>query len=187
MQARQRIRWRPAREEFSIEYNFTLASSDANGQALRTLIEFGAIELYGRMLKLPYWTCMGASDQDPVVSSEIRDWWEAMAADPRNTTRLMGYLQLQMKVQGVYDGEINGQGNAALLRAVGAYELALGRPDDLRLDGNFLRKYLAADHIQVRKLAAAQALIRTGKAADPGHEVAQRNTGIMFFKVEGAA
>jgi len=26
------------------------------------------------MLKLPYWICMGASDQDPVVSSEINDW-----------------------------------------------------------------------------------------------------------------
>jgi len=80
-----------------------------------------------------------------VVSSEINDWWEAMAPDPRNTTRLMGYLRLQMKVQGVYDGEINGQGNTALLRAVRAYKLALGLPDDLRLDGNFLRKYLAAD------------------------------------------
>jgi Domain of unknown function (DUF4384) len=143
-------------KNFSIEYNFTLVSSDANGQALRTLIELGAIELYGRMLKLPYWTCMGASDQDPAVAGEINDWWEEMAADPRNTTRLMGYLQLQMKAQGVYDGEINGRGNQALLRAVRAYALALGLPDDLNLDGRFLRKYLAADHAQVRKVAAAK-------------------------------
>jgi hypothetical protein len=139
------------------------------------------------MLKLPYWICMGASDQDPVVSSEINDWWEAMAADARNTTRLMGYPQLQMKMQSVYDGEINGQGNAALLRAVRVYELALGLPDDVRLERNFLRKHLAAVQIQVRKVAAAQALIRTRRAADLGHEVAQRKIGIMFFKVEGAA
>jgi hypothetical protein len=143
-------------KNFSIEYNFTLTTSDSNGQALRTLIELGAIELYGRMLKLPYWSCLGASDQDPAVSSEIDDWWEEIAADPRNSARLMGYLQFQMKAQGVYDGEINGRGNQALLRAVRAYELALGMPDDLNLDGRFLRKYLAADHVQVRKLAAAK-------------------------------
>jgi hypothetical protein len=143
-------------KNFSVEYNFTLVSSDSNGQALRTLIELGAIELYGRMLKLPYWSCLGASDQDPAVSSEIDDWWEEMAADPRTKARLMGYLQFQMKAQGVYDGEINGRGNQALLRAVRAYSLALGLPDDLNLDGRFLRKYLAADHGQVRKLAAAK-------------------------------
>jgi len=143
-------------KNFSVEYNFSLVSSDANGQALRTLIELGAIELYGRMLKLPYWSCLGASEQDPAVSAEIDDWWEEMAADPRSTARLMGYLQLQMKVQGLYAGEINGRGNEALLRAVRAYEVALGMPDDLNLDGRFLHKYLAADHAQIRKLAAAR-------------------------------
>jgi hypothetical protein len=161
-------------KNFSIEYNFTLSTSDSNGQALRTLIELGAIELYGRMLKLPYWSCLGASDQDPAVSSEIDDWWEEMAADPRNSARLMGYLQFQMKAQGVYDGEINGRGNQTLLRAVRAYSLALGLQDDLNLDGRFLRKYLAADHAQVRKLAAAKlAEINLKEGALPPEPVAQ--------------
>jgi len=71
-------------KNFSIEYNFTLVSSDANGQALRTLIEFGAIGLYGRMLKLPYWTCRGASDQDPVVRSATGGRrWLRIRATPR--------------------------------------------------------------------------------------------------------
>lgn len=143
-------------KNFSVQANYTLQSGDGNGQALRTLIELGAIELYGRMLKLPYWSCMGASEQDPVVSAEIDDWWEEMAADPRSSTRLFGYLQFQMKSQGVYGGEINGRGNEALLRAVRAYELALGMPDDLNLNGQFLHKYLAADHVQVRKVAVVK-------------------------------
>jgi hypothetical protein len=143
-------------KKFSVEFNFTLVSSEGNGQALRTLIELGAIELYGRMLKLPYWSCLGASDQDSAVSSEIDDWWEEMAGDPRDSARLLGYLQLQMKAQGLYDGQGNGTGSQALLRAVRAYLLALGLPDDVsHLDGRFLRKYLAADHAQVRKIAAA--------------------------------
>jgi hypothetical protein len=138
------------------------------------LIELGAIELYGRMLKLPYWTCLGASDQDPIVSSEINDWWEELAGDPRNTGRLMGYLQYQMRAQGVYDGEINGRGSEALLRGVRAYSLALGLPDDLNLDVRFLRKYLAADQAQVRKIAVLKlAEINQKEGPLPPEPVAQ--------------
>jgi hypothetical protein len=144
-------------KNFSIEYNFTLVANEGNGQALRALIELGAIELYGRMLKLPYWSCLGATDQDPTVSSEIDDWWEEMAGDPRDSARLLGYLQLQMKAQGLYDAGGNGTGGPALLRAVRAYLMALGLPDDLNhLDVRFLRKYLQADHAEVRKVAAAK-------------------------------
>ena len=71
-------------KKWSVQYNFTLVSHDGNGQALRTLIDLGAIELFGRLLKLPYWSCLGASDRDPEVTSEIDDWWEEMAADPRD-------------------------------------------------------------------------------------------------------
>ena len=143
-------------KKWSVQYNFTLVSHDGNGQALRTLIDLGAIELFGRLLKLPYWGCLGASDRDPEVTSEIDDWWEEMAADPRDRGRLFAYLQMQMKAQGVYDGEINGRGDLALLRAVRAYRVAMGQPDDLNLDSGFLRKYLAVDHAEVRKIAATK-------------------------------
>jgi len=112
--------------------------------------------MYGRLLKLPYWSCLGASEQDPEVKAEIDDWWEEMAADPHDRGRLFAYLQMQMKAQGVYDGEINGRVDPALLRAVRAYRVALGQPDDLNLDSTFLRKYLAADHAEVRKIAATK-------------------------------
>jgi hypothetical protein len=141
--------------KFSVQYNFTLVSHDGNGQALRTLIDLGAIELFGRLLKLPYWSCIGATDQDPEVRAEIDDWWEEMAADPHDRARLIAYLQMQMKVQGVYDGQINGQPDPALLRAVRAYRMALGQPDDLNLDASFLRRYLAADQTEMRKIAAS--------------------------------
>src|SRR5258708_18956889 len=99
---------------------------------------------------------MGSSERDTEVKSEIEDWWEEMAADQRDRARLFAYLQMQMKAQGVYDGQINGRVDPALLRAVRAYRVALGQPDDLNLDSTFLRKYLAADHAEVRKIAATK-------------------------------
>ena len=143
-------------KKFSAQYNFTLVSHDGNGQALRTLIDLGAIEMYGRLLKLPYWSCLGATDQDPQVKGEIDDWWEEMAADAHDRARLFAYLQMQMKAQGIYSGDINGHPDPSLLRAVRAYRMALGQPDDLNLDSDFLRRYLTADNVEVRKLAAAK-------------------------------
>ena len=142
--------------KWSVQYNFTTVANDGNGQALRTLVDLGAIEMYGRLLKLPYWTCLGVTDQDAAVRDEVDDWWEELAGDEHDRRRLLAYLQIQMKAQGVYDGEINGNVNPALVRAVRAYRVALGQPDDVNLDVNFLRKYLAADHAEVRKVAAAR-------------------------------
>lgn len=142
--------------KFGAQYNFTVVSHDGNGQALRTLVELGAIELFGRLLKLPYWSCLGANDRDPEVRTEIDDWWEEMAADPRDRGRLFAYLQIQMRAQGVYDGDVNGRVDQALLRAVRAYRFAMGQSEDLSLDSNFLRQYLAADHAAARKIAATK-------------------------------
>ena len=75
-----------------------------------------------------------------------------------------------MKAQGVYDGEINGRGDLTVLRAVRAYRVAMGQPDDLNLDSGFLRKYLAVDHTEVRKIAAtrlAEITQREGPLAPP--------------------
>jgi len=142
--------------KFGAQYNFTVVSHDGNGQALRTLVELGAIELFGRLLKLPYWSCLGANDRDPEVRTEIDDWWEEMAADPRDRGRLFAYLQIQMRAQGVYDGDVNGRVDQALLRAVRAYRFAMGQSEDLSLDSSFLRQYLAADHAEARKIAATK-------------------------------
>ncbi len=156
--------------KFGAQYNFTVVSHDGNGQALRTLVELGAIELFGRLLKLPYWSCLGANDRDPEVRSEIDDWWEEMAADPRDRGRLFAYLQIQMRAQGVYDGDVNGRVDQALLRAVRAYRFAMGQSEDLSLDSTFLRQYLAADHSEARKIAAtklAEINQREGPLAPP--------------------
>lgn len=127
--------------KFGANFNFVLARSEGQAQALRTLVELAAIELMGRLAKVPYWSCLGLDDSDPGVAAEIADWWESFAADPRS---LIFYLQGQFRTRGLYDGDIDGVISQPLMDALRAYELALDLPGEGNLNLEFLRRYLAA-------------------------------------------
>ncbi len=130
-------------KKFGINYNFTVSSSDGQGAAMRSLVELSAIELFGRLLKIPYWACLGVSDDDPGVKSEIEDWWDMLQSD---VPSLVTYLQIQMQSRGLYKGDIDGDINDETMRAIRAYKIAMGMPDDLNLDGEFFKRYLTANH-----------------------------------------
>ena len=136
--------------KFGVNYNFTFNSSDGQGQALRALVELSGMELYGRLLKIPYWSCLGRSDSDPPVVAEIDDWWEGLSGD---LPSLVSYFQVQMQARGLYKGEIDGQLNESLKRAIRAYKVTMGGSDDLTLDAAFFRQYLAADHAKLQSAA----------------------------------
>lgn len=129
--------------KFGVNFNFSFSTSEGNGQALRTMIELGAIELYGRLARVPYWSCIGADPDQGEVANEIDDWWESFAADQ---PQLWRWLQVQMAARGLYHGPVDGALNPELIAAVSAYQEALGLPAGTALDVRFLRAYLAADH-----------------------------------------
>ena len=54
---------------------------------------------------MPYWSCVGASNDDEAVVGEMRDWYEGMAANPNE---IIAYFQLQMRIRRVYDGPVDG-------------------------------------------------------------------------------
>lgn len=139
--------------KLGLNFNFTVSKSEGQAQALRTLIELAAIELIGKLHKLPYWTCLGATDQDETVAAEILDWWESLAADPRE---LVLYFQKQMAVRGIYEGEIDGRVSDDLLRAIKIYQQAMGMSESSTLDLDFFRRYLATNHGEVQPKAQAR-------------------------------
>jgi hypothetical protein len=153
-------------KKFGVNFNFSLARAEGTGQALRALAELATIELFGKLAKVPYWTCLGANDTDPAVATEIVDWWESMAADP---VSLVAYLQAQMRTRGIYDGEVNGRVDDALMQAVRIYQKALGMPESTELDFEFFKRYLAANHAEVQQKAQGlyAALPKTDKPAAP--------------------
>lgn len=116
-------------------------------QALRKLVELGAIELFGRLAKVPYWTCLGYTDENPEVATEIRDWYDAMAARP---AEIIGYFQVQLRMRGIYDGPVDGVVNPQLKEAVARYREALGLSREPKLSQDLLRAYLRANHREIQ-------------------------------------
>ena len=138
--------------KFGLNFNFVLSKTEGTAQALRTLSELAAIELLGKLVKVPYWRCLDADDSTPIVLNEIADWWETLASDPAS---LVGYFQQQMLARGVYTGGVDGQVTEELLSAVGIYQKAMGLEPDSTLDFDFFRAYLATDHRAIEKEAVA--------------------------------
>lgn len=153
--------------KFGVNFSFVQARSEGTAQALRTLAELAAIELAGKLTKIPYWTCIGATDEDPQVLAEITDWWETLAADPPS---LIAYLQQQMRARQVYKGEVNGSVDDALLHSVALYQRAMGREPSANIDFDFFRAYLKTDHLRVQEKAVELA------KADPGPRPSEPGT-----------
>ncbi len=137
-------------QALGINFDRSLEKNEGLTQALRSLIELASIELFGRLAKIPYWTCLGADAGNEAVATEITDWYYNLYSNPAS---LVTYFQWQLKVRNLYDGEINGEPDEELRDAVTAYRKALGLPASARIDQEFFTAYLNANHGQATAAA----------------------------------
>ncbi len=113
------------------------------GEAMRSAVDAATIELFGRLAKVPYWTCLGVSDANETVAAEVQDWYDAMAARPAEIIR---YFQGQLHLRRVYGGPVDGAVNPDLKQAVARYREVLGLSREPKLSLDFFKAYLRADH-----------------------------------------
>ncbi len=132
--------------KFGANFGMSLSQSEGQSQALRTLVELGAIELLGKLTHTPYWTCLGANPEDQTVKNEISDWFELSLANPAN---LVGWFQDQLRNRSYYYGPVDGTPNDELKQSVSRYRAALGLTPEPRLDLAFYSAYLNANHAEV--------------------------------------
>ena len=121
--------------------------SDAYGDGWRALTQVAAIELVGRLARLPYWTCLGVA-ADETLGAEMQDWYDAMATRPSD---LIAYFQQQLRQRRAYEGPTDGAANEAFRNAVARYRAALGLSAEPKLSLDLFTAYLTADH---QRLAA---------------------------------
>lgn len=147
-------------KKFGISFGQTLSRSEGNAQALRTLVELAAVELFGKLTKIPYWKCVGADSNSETVKTEISDWFYSMAANDE----LVAYMQKQLRMRGYYAGPVDGVPNEHLAPAVARSRADLGLSAEEKLDldyfGAFLNSHRRADvPAAAAKPAAREALV----------------------------
>ncbi len=101
-----------------VVFNIAMNQADGPHQALRTLIELSAIELVGKLMQVPYWTCLEVDATNPKVMVEARDWFDSKGDKDRVT-----FVQQALAGNGYYAGEASGQIDEATRNAVIQYQL----------------------------------------------------------------
>ncbi len=148
--------------KFGINYQSNLSRSEGTAQAVRNLVDMAAIELFGKLTRTPYWVCLGATSEIATVKNEISDWYASMNYEGE----VIAYWQRQMRIRGLYTGEINGQSSDELIRAITAYREAMGLEKSAVVDLAFFTAYLDANHYDVTP-KAREILVSYQMSAEP--------------------
>ncbi|MDR3323002.1 MAG: DUF4384 domain-containing protein [Zoogloeaceae bacterium] len=147
--------------KFGINFQMNMALSDGMSQALRNLVDLAAIELFGKLTKTPYWSCLGSTAEAPEVKIEIEDWYHSLFADPGS---FVAYWQNQLRLRGLYNSEVNGIPDDALRFGVETYREALGLEKNAKIDLALFTAYLNANHYDIAPKVQALLAARQNNA-----------------------
>lgn len=133
-----------------ISFDFQVAKNEATVQALRNLIELASIELVGRLVKIPYWQCIGIPEDTQEIQNEMEDWFYAM----RTHGELLPYVRGQLVARGFYPmSETNQQ--LAFRQGIQGYQRSIGVNADGELDYGFFKQMLTGSAGKAQQAIAA--------------------------------
>jgi hypothetical protein len=110
------------KQSFGVNYDFSFNSNESAAQAVRTLIELGVIELFGKLTRVPYWNCLGIDQNHPLIKEEIGDWYYTLNRE----NKIVPYIQNQLRIRNVYSGPVDGSLNPEFQAVVPKARKALG-------------------------------------------------------------
>ena len=120
-------------------FSFSTARSDGPAQAARNMVELATVELVGKLIRAPYWQCLGVRDSDPEIQREMDDWFFSMDESER-----VEFLKERMREKRYYDGAIDEKLDASYTSALTAYRKALKLSDAGPLDLAFFKLFVTA-------------------------------------------
>lgn len=121
-----------------VVFSFSASRSEGTAQAARNMVELAAVELLGKLVRLPYWQCVNVSDEDPEVQREMEDWFLSLDAQ-----ELRSFLQERMRERRYFDGAIDGQESDHFNQAMAIYRQVLGLPPAGPPDLAFFKQFIA--------------------------------------------
>jgi hypothetical protein len=140
---------------FGFSYSFNVAQSDGMGGAARNLIELATVELFGKLLRIPYWQCLGIDTKHPLVQREVEDWYTNLLAEGK----LVAYMQNQLRIMGRYNGPINGQINREMSDALRDLADAGGMGDKRTIDLQMFSYVLNLRNKNVKAVSSQKAFL----------------------------
>lgn len=117
-------------------FNFNFSKREGSHQALRALVELGAIEMVGQMTNLPYWHCLQMTTMDPEFIAEADHKFDAMSEADR-----VSYVSRLLKGYSIYKGAVTSIMTPALSSAIAEFERQYGQLPDGRIDSDLLRRF----------------------------------------------
>jgi Domain of unknown function (DUF4384)/Putative peptidoglycan binding domain len=120
---------------------FTVALDKSEGfhQAVRTLIELSAIEVLGKLTRVPYWQCLNIDQTNPAYRTQARDWYDSMSPPDR-----IKYAKTGLERLSYYSGPIDANSDAALSEAIAKYQSENGLVPNGRVDFDLYYRLLGA-------------------------------------------
>ncbi len=130
--------------KLGINYMTSFSKSDGKTVAVRNLVELSAIELIGKLTKVPYWKCLGVDASQPDVAAEIEDWQDAMSG----AEKLAFYIR-HLTAIGLLPDDGKPTDPAAFKVALRRYFDLLGVPYNGEFSLALLRAHFNADPKQI--------------------------------------
>ena len=87
-------------------FDFGVDRRDGLGQAIRNLVDLASIEVVGKLMELPYMSCLPLNYNDPEVLASIEKEYYRLRSKPAH---LVQVLQFRLKEMGYYHGDISGE------------------------------------------------------------------------------
>lgn len=137
-------------KKLGVNFMTSFSKSDGKSVALRNLVELSAIELIGKLNKLPYWKCLGVSSTQPEVAAEIEDWHQSMSSGEK-----VAFYMRHFRAMGLIPDDGAPVPGYLLKEALRSYFAALNLPYDGKLSLKLMRAHYEANQEQILPAAMA--------------------------------
>ena len=125
----------------NLEISLQAAPAQGANNVIRSHVELTAIELVGKLVRVPYWQCLGVRDDHVNVKRELDDWFDSLEPD-----ELIKFVKKRLRERRYYDGDIDGLADERLKVALRSYQQVMGRPEVRDLDKVFFAQFIV-DHV----------------------------------------
>ncbi len=127
--------------------------ADGQARATRNAVELAAIEIVGKLSKVPYWRCLDVANDNAGVKAQIDDWQAEMNRSVPSAT--IFYHQSALSAMGVLPRFERGTLDDDTKLALRIYKKTLGLTADDAINAELFRAHITADRVRVMKEVAA--------------------------------